>query len=207
MSEYNYIYYGDGDIRIEYPDPILGFDIRFDGTYIIESYNPNNFSIGYNNGRMIGVGLGSPLVENTFLKYTGELIIKECRIITSDMQEVYIIPKLSVNDRFGSIRNNFDGENAKFENLDKVGIVGEMPSSISVNIITRNLHTEGGDYLLDGIDYIGDYHRHPTGVAMTGADHTEDSVKLELKDKVKRTKRLLQTIRTIRTTPTGGGGY
>ena len=207
MSRYNYIYYGDGDIRIEYPNPILGFDIRFDGTYIIESYNPNNFLIGYNNGRMIGFSLGSSLVENIFLKYTGHLIIKECKISTANMKNINIIPRLATNDRFGSIRNNFDGENEKFENLDKVGIVGEMPSSISVNVFTRNLHTEGGDYLLDGINYIGDYHRHPTGVAMTGADHTEDSEKLELKGREERTRRLLQTIRTIRTTPTGGGGY
>ena len=67
----NYIYYGDGDIRIKFNKPISAFDIILVGTYTLESYNPNNFIISYNNGRVLGVGLGSTLGENAFLKYKG----------------------------------------------------------------------------------------------------------------------------------------
>lgn len=198
----NYIYYGDGDIRIKFNKPISAFDIILVGTYTLESYNPNNFIISYNNGRVLGVGLGSTLGENAFLKYKGDLKIIKCKAVTTDMEIVDIIPRLIRNDRFNSVQNIFNGENLKFENLNKVGVVGVIPYKITVNIITKNLYTKGTEYLLDGVDYIGDYHLHSTGIAMTGSDHTEDSEELEIKNKSKRKKTIQKIIRT-RTSQTG----
>ena len=53
MSKINYIYFGDGDIKIKSSMPIKSFDMRFAGKYNLESYNPDNFLIHYNNGRLI----------------------------------------------------------------------------------------------------------------------------------------------------------
>ena len=53
----DYIYYGNGKIRINYSEDILGFDIRLKGTYDIESHQSENFYISYKNNRLIGVGL------------------------------------------------------------------------------------------------------------------------------------------------------
>ena len=45
-----------------------------------------------------------------------------------------------------------------------------------------NLHSKGGLYYYDGIEYRGSYHIHKeTGQAMTGATHTKDSVNLQVK--------------------------
>ena len=70
-----------------------------------------------------------------------------------------------------------------------------------VKIITKNLNTKGSQYKLDGEDYIGDYHLHHTGVAMTGSDHTENSKVLELTNKKQRIKHIINRIRRQR------GGY
>ena len=204
MSIYGFIYYGEGDIFIEYSEPISAFDIKFDGIYELESYNPDNFLMNYNNGRLIGVGLGSTLGEDPFLKYTGDLRIKECKIVTSNMEIFSLSSRKTPEDYFKKNRNDFDGEQTKFENLDNIGIVGKIPKKIKINIITKNQHTKGGDYTLNGTDYKGYYHLHHTGIAMSGAEHTEDSETLELKDKRKRTRATLRTTRTIRSTSTGG---
>ena len=37
-----------------------------------------------------------------------------------------------------------------------------------------NLYTEGGEYLLNGTDYVGSYHIHPDKGAMVGAYHISE---------------------------------
>ena len=207
MSKINYIYYGDGDIRIETTMPIKAFDIKFAGTYSLESYNPENFLINYNNGRVIGVGLGSVLGEGAFLKYTGDLKILICKVVTSKNEMINLIPKLVRNDKFDVVRNDFSGENIKFEDLDKVGVIGDIPTKTTINIVTKNFNTKGGEYTLDGKDYVGDYHIHYTGVAMTGSDHTEDSEVLELRNKKQRIKTISGVVASISTSSISTGGY
>ena len=207
MSKINYIYYGDGDIRIHATMPIKAFDIKFAGTYSLESYNPENFLINYNNGRVIGVGLGSVLGEGAFLKYTGDLRILSCKVVTSENEMINLIPKLVRNDKFDVVRNDFSGENIKFEDLDKVGVVGDIPTKTTINIVTKNFNTKGGEYTLNGKDYVGDYHIHYTGVAMTGSDHTEDSEVLELRNKKQRIKTISGVVASISASSTSTGGY
>ena len=207
MSKINYIYYGDGDIRIQTTMSIKAFDIKIAGTYSLESYNPENFLINYNNGRVIGVGLGSVLGEGAFLKYTGDLRILSCKVVTSENEMLNLIPKLVRNDKFDVVRNDFSGENIKFEDLDKVGVVGDTPTKTKINIITKNFNTKGGEYTLDGKDYVGDYHIHYTGVAMTGSDHTEDSEVLELRNKKQRIKTISGVVASISASSTSTGGY
>tara|TARA_R110002020_G_scaffold45478_3_gene130009 strand:- start:1562 stop:2194 length:633 start_codon:yes stop_codon:yes gene_type:complete len=210
MSKINYIYYGDGDIKIKSSTNIKAFDIRLDGVYDLQSYNPNNFLINYNNNRVLGVGLGSMLGEDAFLKYTGDLKIITCKVVTSENEMINLIPKLTRRDKFNCVRNDFDGENLKFEDLNKVGVVGKIPSKKTVNIITKNFNTKGNQFLLNNKDYIGDYHIHHTGVAMTGAEHTKDSEVLELRDRERRLnniKNVVRAINTPSTTSSRGGGY
>ena len=207
MSKINYIYYGDGDIRIKTTMPIKAFDIKFEGTYSLESYNPEKFLINYNNGRVIGVGLGSVLGEGAFLKYTGDLRILSCKVVTSENEMINLIPKLVRNDKFDVVRNDFSGENIKFEDLDKVGVFGDIPTKTTINIVTKNFNTKGGEYTLNGKDYVGDYHIHYTGVAMTGSDHTEDSEVLELRNKKQRIKTISGVVASISASSTSTGGY
>ena len=210
----DYIYYGNGKIRINYSEDILGFDIRLKGTYDIESHQSENFYISYNNDRLIGVGLGSVLGGKPFLNYTGHLEVLECKIITSDMKSVNIIPKIVRLDKFEAIRDDFDGSNTNFEDMNNVGIVGEIPRVTKVKIATENLYTKGGQFNLNGTEYKGYYHLHQDGVAMTGKSHNESSEVLDRISKEKTTKRINNTLREIRRTSTSadissgtGGGY
>ena len=202
---YNKIEYGDGDIRIDIGSSVIGFDIILSGTYELESYNPHNFYINYNKGRLMGFGFGSTLGESAFLKYTGDLRINLCKVITSDKNIINLMPKLIRNDKFNYVRNAFDGENLKFENLDNVGIVGKIPNKTTVKIITKNLTATIGQYTLNGGDYVGDYHLHHTGVAMTGADHTEDSEVLTIKNRRKRIRKIRNAVRKISASSSTGG--
>ena len=202
---YNKIEYGDGDIRIDIGSSVIGFDIILSGTYELESYSPHNFYINYNKGRLMGIGLGSTLGESAFLKYTGDLRINSCKVITSDRDIINLMPKLIRNDKFGHVRNAFEGENLKFENLDNIGIVGKIPNKTTVKIITKNLTATIGQYTLNGGDYVGDYHLHHTGVAMTGADHTEDSEVLTIKNKIKRMRNIRNAVRKISASSSTGG--
>ena len=202
---YNKIEYGDGDIRIDIGSSVIGFDIILSGTYELESYSPHNFYINYNKGRLMGIGLGSTLGESAFLKYTGDLRINSCKVITSDRDIINLMPKLIRNDKFGHVRNAFEGENLKFENLDNIGIVGKIPNKTTVKIITKNLTANIGQYTLNGEDYVGDYHLHHTGVAMTGADHTEDSEVLTIKNKIKRIRNIRNAVRKISASSSTGG--
>ena len=210
----NYIYYGNGEIRINYSEDILGFDIRLKGTYDIESYQSENFYISYNNDRLIGVGLGSVLGKKPFLNYTGNLEVLECKAITSDMKSVNIIPKIVRLDKFEAIRDGFDGSNTSFEDMDNVGIVGEIPRATKVKIVTENLHTKGGQFNLNQVDYKGYYHLHQDGVAMTGKSHNESSEVLDRIEKEGTIRRINNTLREIRRPSTSrdissstGGGY
>ena len=182
---YNKIEYGDGDIKIDIGNSVIGFEIVFSGTYKLESYNPHNFYISYNKGKIIGVGMGNTLAETPFLKYKGDLKVNSCKVVTTDMEIINLMPKLIRNDKFNYVRNAFDGENLKFENLDNVGIVGKIPNKTTVRIITKNLTARFGQLTLRGASYVGDYHLHHTGLAMTGADYTEDSEILTIKNKIK----------------------
>ena len=202
---YNKIEYGDGDIKIDIGSSVVGFDIILSGTFELESYNPHNFYISYNKGRLMGIGLGSTLGETAFLKYAGDLRINLCKVITTDNNILNLMPKLTRNDKFNYVRNAFDGENLKFENLDNVGIVGKIPNKTTVKIITKNLTASIGQYTLHGGDYVGDYHLHHTGVAMTGADHTKDSEVLTIKNRKKRIRNIRNAVRKISASSSTGG--
>ena len=107
---------------------------------VIDCDRKINFLINYNNNRVLGVGLGSMLGEDAFLKYTGDLKIITCKVVTSENEMINLIPKLTRRDKFNCVRNDFDGENLKFEDLNKVGVVGKIPSKKTVNIITKNFN-------------------------------------------------------------------
>ena len=199
----NRIEYGDGDISINIGDSVIGFDIILGGTYELESYDVPNFLISYNNNRIIGVGLGSKLGVSPFLKYTGDLKILNCTIVNDEMKKINIYPTFRY-DHFRYISDNFDGVNTKFEDLNQDNVNGKIPRKTKVYIITKNQHTKGGQYTLNKNNYIGDYHLHHNGIAMTGKEHTEYSEILEITDIKKRKRKISQTIRTARKT---GGGY
>ncbi len=191
------LYYIDGDIWFHHNESIIAFDIVLSGKYELESYDTNNFMMFYDNNRVIGVGLQSELGNEPFLKYSGDLSILNCKIVTTDNKIVNITPKKKRPETFGMLFDNFEKTQRTFEDFTEDGIFGEIPDKTKINIITKNLHTSGGEYLLNGKDYNGFYHLHYTGVAMTGKEHGEDSIELKVKDEKPKTK-LLNQIRNIR---------
>ena len=128
------------------------------------------------------------------------------------MKSVNIIPKIVRLDKFQVIRDSFDGSNTNFEDMDNIGVVGKIPRATKVKIVTENLHTKGGQFKLNGIEYNGYYHLHQNGVAMTGKRHDESSeelIRIHKEGTIRRINNTLKTIRRISTevSSNGGGGY
>ena len=206
------IEYGDGNISISMGDNVTGFDIRLRGKYILESYNPPNFLMMYKNDRILGVGLGSKLGTSPFIKYTGNLEITRCKVITGDMEQFTLRPLIE-KDKFNLLKEKFTGINTKIEDLNKDGTVMGTVMKSEAKFITENLKTRGGEYILNGADYIGDMHIHSNGDAMTGATHDDDSKKLKSTSISKqRMSKTIKTISALRgsssaSSGAGGGGY
>ena len=202
----NVIEYGNGEVSIKIGSDIVGIDILLSGTYELESYDVPNLLISYNNNRIIGVCLGGTLGISPFLKYTGDLRILRCHAINTAMEKVVLIASYR-SDLFIIILDDFDNIHTKFEDLNVTNVYGKIPEFTKVELITKNLHTKGDEYTLNGKDYSGYYHLHHTGVVMTGAEHDESSETLEIKNKIQHIKRISESIKTIRKASATGGRY
>ena len=202
----NVIEYSNGEISINIGSDVVGFDILLSGEYELESYDIPNLLFSYNNHRIIGVSLGGTLGISPFLKYTGNLRILRCSVINTAMEKIVLIPKYR-SDLWENIQDDFDQIYTKWEDLNVTNVYGKMPEFTNVKLITKNLHTEGGEYTLNGKDYSGYYHLHQTGVVMSGAEHDENSETLEVKNKIQHIKRISESIKTIRKASATGGRY
>ena len=210
------IYYGEGNIWFS-ENNVVAFDMKVRGKYLLESYNPDSFVISEHKGRMIGFGFGGSVGTEPFLKYQGDLVIVSCSfVLGNDPQTLSgAVPLREYIDRFGIIDSTFDGLSENFENLDKGGAYGEYTEKTKAQWISKNLHTSGGEFLLNGEDYIGEYHFHQDLTAMTGSDHEDGAEILERKTTKLSRRKLLQTVRAYssgqRTSGSGtsgtGGGY
>ena len=172
----NKIEYGNGEVFIDIGESVIGFDMLLAGTYELESYDITNFVMKYNNHRVIGVGLGSRLGNQAFLKYTGDLKILKCIAIKDNLEKVYL-QTVGKTNSFSKTFNNFDGENANFEDLNFNGIVDTLPTKIKTTFLNNKIYDKDGKKI--DVDKITD--GNITGV--------------------------LQAINTIKTPCTRGGGY
>jgi len=133
----------NGDMSIRMGESIIGFDMELSGIYELESYDIHNFMMFYNDNRVIGVGFGSKLGKEPFLKYTGSLLVRSCQAITDAMNKVPLIP-IYRNDRFDLVDNNFDSENTNIEDLNKNHIYGEIPNKIKTTFLNKNIYNKDG---------------------------------------------------------------
>ncbi len=172
----NRIEYGNGEVFIDIGESVVGFEMQLAGLYELESYDITNFIMMYNNHKVIGVGLGSKLGNQPFLKYTGDLKILKCVVIKDNLEKVYL-QTFGKTNSFSKTFNSFDGENDNFENLNFNGIVGEIPAKIKTTFKNNKIYDKDGKKI--DVDKI-----------------TDGNI-----------TRALQTINTIRTTSTTGGGY
>ena len=172
------IMFGDGNISIKMGTNVLGFELELFGKYELESYNPENFSMRYNDNKVIGVSMnGAALGNEPFLKYKGRLGIRKCSVLTKQHKTIYLYPYIDKITIFNGTYSKFDSMAEKWEDI-KPTDTGKIPIKTKAYFITKNLFTKGNQYILNGGDYVGDYHIHQDGKVMSGAEHTDSSQRL-----------------------------
>ena len=150
----NRIEYGNGEVFIDIGESVIGFEILLAGTYELESYDITNFIMKYNNHKVIGVGLGSKLGKQSFLKYTGDLKILKCVVIKDNLEKVQLYIDYR-DDKFSKILDNFDGANTNFEDMNNSNIYGEIPAKIKTTFKNNKIYDKYGkkidvDEITDG---------------------------------------------------------
>lgn len=135
--------YGNGEVLIKNGNSVKGFDILIEGKFEVESLDPHNFMIINKGNRIMGVAIGSNLGNDPFLKYTGDLKIIRCIIVTDNLNKKYIetsYPK----DTFDSIGGTFSTLNEDFESLDKDNKHGTVPKVSKKTFLNKNLTDKDG---------------------------------------------------------------
>lgn len=188
--------YGNGEMVISQGERVIGFDIKLKGNYIAESYEIPNFMIMSSNDRIIGVGLGSALGGDPFLKYSGDLKVRTCIIVDNNMNKKIIGQYLEKNS-FEEMRSSFNSVSQKFEDLNKGSLVGDSIGNVQeIKTINKNLNTKGDQFRFQGEDYIGDYYIDSDGIAKSGVG-SEQKI-LKIKNKRNSFDRVRQSIITSR---------
>tara|TARA_Y100001963_G_scaffold137926_1_gene202136 strand:+ start:284 stop:805 length:522 start_codon:yes stop_codon:yes gene_type:complete len=132
----------NGDISIPIGESVIGLDIKLSGVYELEYITRNNFYINYNKNRIIGVGLGSNLGTSTFLKYTGDLRIVNCKVVKQNLEELELLPFYEI-DRFEKVFSTFDGVQENIENMKKNNVFGEIPQRIKTTFQNKIYDKDG----------------------------------------------------------------
>ena len=140
----------NGDISIPIGESVVGLDITLSGVYELEYITRNNFYIDYNENRIIGVGLGSNLGISTFLKYTGDLRIVNCKVVKQNLEELELLPFYEI-DRFEKVFSTFDGSQENIESMNKDNVFGEIPQRIKTTFENKIYDKDGKKINLEEI--------------------------------------------------------
>ena len=119
----------NGKISIPIGQNVVGLDIKLSGQYELEYITKSNFYIDYNDNRIIGFGVGAKLGISTFLEYTGDLKVINCRAVRDNLEVVQLLPYYQI-DQFNKNHSTFDGSQELIENLSKDNVFGAIPQKI-----------------------------------------------------------------------------
>tara|TARA_Y100001973_G_C5207030_1_gene342243 strand:+ start:2049 stop:2567 length:519 start_codon:yes stop_codon:yes gene_type:complete len=119
----------NGKISIPIGQNVVGLDIKLSGQYELEYITKSNFYIDYSDNRIIGFGVGTKLGISTFLEYTGNLKIINCKVVKDNLKVVELLPYYQI-DKFNKNHSTFDGSQGLIENLSKDNVFGTIPQKI-----------------------------------------------------------------------------
>ncbi len=168
------IYYGDGKVDVNYSGKITAFEIKYLGKFSGECTFPEGWVIGNNKNKIIGVFIGEVYINELF-SYSGEIIIKSCKLITLNQDIIKLRPVQRGVDFWEYQRVNIENFNSNPENFNNNGKVGRSSYGKS-SLKHIGLQTKPDEFFyINGESYFGKYHVHGNGQAMTGEKHTNES--------------------------------
>lgn len=155
-------------------------DIHYSGKMYGESQLPDDWQLMSNKNRIVCLSLGNSAPE-VLLNYVGLIYIKACTVIDRDLNIHGVHTKIEDIDYWENMSDNFD-ENTQY--WTGLGNIHEKDRSIKYSsIVRKNLIAPSDEfYFKDGTPYVGEYHQHGDGQAMTGSEHTNSSELIYRKD-------------------------
>ena len=177
------LYHRRNEIAIDLSDmdAVAGIDIHFSGNMIAESMLPSDWQLMANDNRIICISFGFTNPEILF-NYTGAIKINGVMVYSRDLKRTGVPIIVEGIDRWTSHKGIFDSDGSSWGDL---GQTHEAPlSGVRGAVIVRNnLLTNPDEFFFkDGLPYEGEYHQHQDAQAMTGAEHTEESIEIYRKD-------------------------
>ena len=176
------LYYGDGSCTI-FSSDAKGIEIRFRGNVEITDKTPDGYALAHQgNGILIfPIGITNEPLSDLF-DYVGELRITSVIVANSQAEKVPTTIQ-RVMDYAELLNTNAEDMTTNSEDLSNTYVSGRKVAKTSLkqpninNLSTSN--QDGSLHYEDGTIYEGFYHIHlSNNMAMTGREHSEDSVEL-----------------------------
>jgi hypothetical protein len=177
------LYHRRNEIAIDLSDmdAVAGIDIHFSGNMIADSLLPSDWQLMANDNRIICISFGATNPEILF-NYTGSIKINGVMVYGRDLKRTGVPIVVEGIDRWTSHKGIFDSDGSSWGDL---GQTHEAPLSgvRGAVIVRKNLLTNSNEFFFkDGLPYEGEYHQHQDAQAMTGSEHTEESIEIYRKD-------------------------
>ena len=176
------LYHTANEISMDFSglDSIGAIDIYYSGKMYAESMLPDDWQVFEKKGRILCVSFGNSFPELLF-QYSGLINIVGGKVVDKDLKSHPITIAVSDFDYWENIMGEFDSDTTRWSDYSKVHT---RQSGLLATSITRKALTTKPDefYYADGSSYYGDYHQHGDGQAMTGLEHTDESVEIYRKD-------------------------
>ena len=170
------LYHRKNEIAMDFTglDSVGAIDIIYSGKMYAESMLPDDWQLIANKNRILCVSFGHSIPELLF-NYTGSIKIKLVTVIDRELNKHPASVRVSGIDDWGSESGHFDQIKQQWSSLGSTHV--REPGLLKTSIVKNNLLTKPDEFFLaDGLPYEGEYHQHEDGQAMTGEEHSEESI-------------------------------
>jgi len=202
------ITYGNGEVLFD--GSAKGFEMRYKGTIRITS-SPDNLFLSANKNKIIGVMLDGTDMPQELFNYVGEFRVLSCKTAQSGIMERERITLQGV-DYWELDSEKWEDDGSLWGTRNGTYLIGSRQRFNKSRIVVNNnikTQSEGQYEFKDGSPVSANelIHIMNDGTAMTGGEHTKDSVNIyPPKDRKPITRRQISQIRRATTTYSGGSG-
>tara|TARA_R100000808_G_scaffold24997_1_gene60305 strand:- start:1102 stop:1707 length:606 start_codon:yes stop_codon:yes gene_type:complete len=190
-----------GDVSLNVDGNPLAVEILYRGVFEGESKLPNGFLSTGNKGRIIIIRMTQQQFPESLFSYRGEFSPKRITVYKENFKLVGKIDVPSYKWQHQTkTTNTWNSESSNWQNYyeqnpnnlwqtDAEAIKRKADGGFT-EIITNNIKSVSGNLVTkDGEPYYGDVHFHSGGYFMTGATHSEESVRLYRKNRIRIRRR------------------
>ena len=187
----------NGNVTLTTDGNPLVVEITYKGSFGGISDLPNGFILTGGRGKILIIRMVDQEFPENLFSYSGSFLAKKVVLYE---KKVKLTGKVEViTNRWQTLlaeTNTWEAEGGTWQNYGDNRIAGKHndlpkpPRTQISNIMTNNIKSVSGNLITkDGEPYYGDVHYHSAGYFMTGGTHSEDSVRLYRKNRIRIKRR------------------